>query len=55
MTSNRVYRPGQTYAAARDEIHRVSGPQFDPSMVKLFDRVSDPEFEAVQKQFPDLT
>jgi putative nucleotidyltransferase with HDIG domain len=54
ITSNRVYRPGQAYAAARDEIHRVSGPQFDPTIVKLFDRVKDPEFEAVQKQFPDI-
>jgi HD-GYP domain-containing protein (c-di-GMP phosphodiesterase class II) len=55
ITSNRIYRPGKAMTVARDEIHRMSGPQFDPAIVKLFDRVTDPEFEAVQKQFPDLS
>lgn len=54
VTSDRCYRPGQPLATARLEIHRVSGTQFDPAIVALFDRVEDWEFEAVRKQFPDI-
>jgi putative nucleotidyltransferase with HDIG domain len=36
MTSNRPYRAAQTLAAAREEILRFSGKQFDPEVVKTF-------------------
>jgi len=36
MTSDRVYRPAQSYEAAQQEIHRCSGTQFDPEIVKAF-------------------
>jgi putative two-component system response regulator len=54
LTSDRCYRPGQSLPAARIEIHRVAGSQFDPAVLTLFDRVADCEFEAVQKEFPDV-
>lgn len=53
LTSDRCYRAGQSMPAARIEIHRVAGSQFDPAVLTLFDRVADREFEAVRKQFPD--
>jgi putative nucleotidyltransferase with HDIG domain len=36
ITSNRPYRPAQTVDAAREEIQRWSGRQFDPEIVKTF-------------------
>ncbi|MGB9235405.1 MAG: HD domain-containing phosphohydrolase [Terriglobales bacterium] len=36
MTSDRVYRPAQTYEAAQKEIERCSGTQFDPAIVAVF-------------------
>jgi putative nucleotidyltransferase with HDIG domain len=36
MTSDRPYRAAQTLTAAREEIHRFSGRQFDPEVVKMF-------------------
>ncbi len=36
ITSDRPYRPAQSFAAAREEIVLWSGRQFDPSLVKLF-------------------
>ena len=54
LTSDRCYRPGQGIPAARAEIHRFSGSQFDPAILELFDRVEDREFEAVRKAFPDI-
>lgn len=54
LTSDRCYRLRQALPAARVEIHRVAGSQFDPAIVELFDRVGDREFEAVRTQFPDV-
>jgi putative nucleotidyltransferase with HDIG domain len=53
LTSDRCYRKGAGLPAARVEIRRVAGLQFDPSILTLFDRVPDREFEAIQRQFPD--
>jgi cyclic di-GMP phosphodiesterase len=53
LTSDRCYRPGRALPAARIEIHRAAGSQFDPAILKLFDGVADAEFETVRKQFPD--
>jgi putative nucleotidyltransferase with HDIG domain len=36
ITSHRPYRPAQSLAAAREEILRWSGRQFDPEVVQLF-------------------
>src|SRR6476646_5110151 len=36
ITSDRPYRPAQTVQAAREEIERWSGRQFDPDVVKVF-------------------
>src|SRR5207245_10480735 len=36
MTSNRPYRAAQPLSAARDEIQRWSGRQFDPDVVQVF-------------------
>jgi putative nucleotidyltransferase with HDIG domain len=41
ITSDRPYRPAQTLTAAREEIQRWSGRQFDPAVVKVF--ISMPE------------
>jgi putative nucleotidyltransferase with HDIG domain len=36
MTSDRVYRPAMAPAAAREELRRCSGSQFDPRVVEAF-------------------
>src|SRR5579872_4109880 len=36
ITSDRPYRPAQPFQAAREEIARFSGTQFDPSVVEVF-------------------
>ena len=36
MTSVRSYRPARPVSEAVDELHRCSGEQFDPEMVRLF-------------------
>jgi putative nucleotidyltransferase with HDIG domain len=53
LTSDRCYRPARGLPAARAEIHRATGTQFDPAIVELFDRVADVELETVRRQFPD--
>jgi putative nucleotidyltransferase with HDIG domain len=41
MTSNRCYRASLSLAAARKEIERCSGAQFDPFVAQVFAKVSD--------------
>jgi cyclic di-GMP phosphodiesterase len=36
ITSDRPYRPAQSLTAARIEIEKWSGKQFDPDVVKVF-------------------
>ncbi|HEX8816372.1 MAG TPA: HD domain-containing phosphohydrolase, partial [Terriglobales bacterium] len=36
ITSDRPYRPAQSLTAAREEINRWSGRQFDPEVVRIF-------------------
>ncbi len=41
ITSERVYRPAQTLQAAREEIARWAGRQFDPEVVESFLKMPD--------------
>ncbi len=41
MTSDRPYRPAQSFEAARQEVVRWSGRQFDPRIVKVFLEMPD--------------
>ncbi|HEV2963043.1 MAG TPA: HD domain-containing phosphohydrolase [Candidatus Angelobacter sp.] len=50
MTSDRPYRAAQTIAAAREEIHRFSGRQFDPEVVKIFLQMPDSIWEDLRKE-----
>ena len=49
MTSDRPYRPAQTFAAARDEIEKWSGRQFDPGIVRVFLEMPDNIWEDLRK------
>ncbi|MBN2718690.1 MAG: HD domain-containing protein [Deltaproteobacteria bacterium] len=39
MTSDRPYRKGLPHEVAIDEIHKYSGTQFDPDVVRAWDRI----------------
>jgi len=54
LTSERCYRTPTKLPAARMEVHRLAGTQLDPEVLKLFERVTDREFEEVRQRFPDL-
>jgi putative nucleotidyltransferase with HDIG domain len=49
MTVNRVYRPAQSYQAAREEIVRWSGRQFDPDVVKAFVEIPEEIWNHLRK------
>ena len=49
ITVDRVYRPKQTYQAARDEIKRWSGRQFDPDVVTAFLEMPEKLWEDLRK------
>ena len=49
MTVNRVYRPAQSYQAAREEIVRWSGRQFDPDVVKAFLEIPEEIWDHLRK------
>jgi putative nucleotidyltransferase with HDIG domain len=49
MTSDRPYRAAQSYDAARKEILRCSGTQFDPQIVKVFLEMPDNIWEDLRK------
>jgi putative nucleotidyltransferase with HDIG domain len=50
ITSDRVYRAAQTIGAAREEIVRWSGRQFDPAVVKIFLQMPDTIWEDLRKE-----
>jgi response regulator RpfG family c-di-GMP phosphodiesterase len=50
MTSDRVYRPARPWAAAREEIVRQTGGQFDPDVVDAF-RDRERELLAIHRAF----
>jgi len=50
ITSNRPYRPAQSLTAAREEIERWSGRQFDPEVVKVFLKMPDNIWEDLRRE-----
>src|SRR5581483_748476 len=50
ITSDRPYRPAQSLKAAREEIERWSGRQFDPDIVKIFSSMPDNIWEELRKE-----
>jgi HD-GYP domain-containing protein (c-di-GMP phosphodiesterase class II) len=49
ITSDRPYRPAQTVTAARVEINRCSGTQFDPEVVEKFLAMPENIWENLRK------
>src|SRR4051794_41165318 len=47
LTTNRPYRPACSFAAARDEVCRGAGTQFDPAVVAAYRQIPDASFEAL--------
>ena len=50
ITSDRPYRAAQTFAAARVEIHKFAGTQFDPEVVEIFMSMPDTIWEDLRKE-----
>ncbi len=50
ITSDRPYRPAQSLTAAREEIKRWSGRQFDPEVVTTFLTIPDSIWEELRKE-----
>jgi len=49
ITSDRPYRAKQTMAAARTEIQRCVGTQFDPEVVATFQQMPDEIFDELRR------
>lgn len=50
ITSNRVYRPAQSLQAAREEISKWAGRQFDPEVVKVFLEMPDNIWDDLRRE-----
>jgi putative nucleotidyltransferase with HDIG domain len=50
ITTDRIYRPKQTLQAAREEILKWSGRQFDPDVVKVFLEMPDNIWEDLRNE-----
>ncbi len=50
ITSDRIYRPAQTLQAAREEIAKWAGRQFDPEVVKVFLEMPDNIWDDLRKE-----
>jgi HD-GYP domain-containing protein (c-di-GMP phosphodiesterase class II) len=50
ITSDRPYRRAQSYAAAREEISRWSGKQFDPAVVSAFLAFDEPLWQTLRQE-----
>ena len=50
LTTDRPYRPAASFAAAREEIQRGSGTQFDPAIVVAYDTIGDAELQAIRER-----
>jgi len=49
ITSDRPYRDAQPYSAARSEIERCAGTQFDPSVVSAWSRVPPEDWQKIRR------
>jgi HD-GYP domain-containing protein (c-di-GMP phosphodiesterase class II) len=54
MTSDRSYRKGTTFAAARAEIVRCAGEQFDPQIVEVFLAMPNETWSELRKEIRRL-
>jgi putative nucleotidyltransferase with HDIG domain len=50
MTSDRPYRPAQSWQAAREEIERFKGLQFDPEVVAVFQSMPNEIFQDLRAE-----
>jgi len=50
ITSDRPYRGAQSYQAAREEIKRWSGRQFDPAIVQVFLNMPDSIWDRIRRE-----
>jgi len=50
LTTDRPYRPGDSFAAAREIICAGAGTQFDPAAITAYDTVTDARLEAIRQQ-----
>lgn len=50
LTTDRPYRPGKGFTAARMIVAENAGTQFDPEVAEAFARLDDAALEAVQKE-----
>jgi len=50
ITSDRPYRRAQSYAAAREEISRWSGRQFDPAVVATYLSIGETVWQAIRQE-----
>jgi putative nucleotidyltransferase with HDIG domain len=55
ITSDRIYRSAQTLKAARAEIEKWSGRQFDPEIVKVFLEMPDKIWEDLRREIDGQT
>jgi putative nucleotidyltransferase with HDIG domain len=55
MTSDRPYRKGTTFAAARAEILRCSGSQFDPVIIGAFMKITDDQWVEIRASVGNAT
>ncbi|HEY3972432.1 MAG TPA: HD domain-containing phosphohydrolase [Candidatus Sulfotelmatobacter sp.] len=55
ITSDRPYRPAQSLQAARVEIEKWAGRQFDPEIVKVFLQMPDNIWEDLRKEIDGQT
>jgi putative nucleotidyltransferase with HDIG domain len=53
ITSDRIYRPAQTLQAAKVEIEKWAGRQFDPEVVKVFLEMPDNIWEDLRREIHD--
>lgn len=55
ITSDRPYRPARSFDAARAEILRCSGTQFDPSVVEVFLKIPDELWNELREEINGQT
>ncbi len=53
IASDRPYRRRRDFDAARAEIRRMRGTQFDPDLVLVFERIAVDRLEESRRRFPD--